>query len=208
MSRITDTRAAPARVLRLLFGLGVWVLAFGAPCAFADDSGPADGCAKGSEQESFCQRLADSYKTHLFPGEPPPSDPNAPPTAPSGYDHGRGAAPPESVPPWPSGNDNFYPCMNGLNDSNSRWNNVQHAVAIWYHKINDRWRTDTVIWYMWEAHTPNVNNPAGNAAIAAAFPAPEFNVGAPDGAQCVATVVYCYSYEWAAVNYINHQYTA
>jgi hypothetical protein len=71
-----------------------------------------------------------------------------------------------------SGNDQLYPCMNGLNDSDWRWNNVQHAVTSWYHKFNDRWHTDTEIWYMWEAHTPNVNNPAGEAAIAAAFPAP------------------------------------
>jgi len=441
-----ETRPLAARLLRVFLGLAACALALGAPCVFADDSGPADGCAKGSEQESFWQRLADSYKAHLFPPAPPAPDPNAPPAAPSGYDPDRGPAPPESIPPWPystwpmggtetigyenmtygplmdaiwcgkhgkqekesrwtiygwlepggnistsntnfnkvtgtggnfpaaysyqpdtvqldqfaiyvertpdevqkdhfdwgfrftglygtdykytfadgilsrqytqeerlygfdpvmyyvdlyypkvfdgmnvrigryisipdieaqlapnnltyshsllytvdpytqngivstiklsknwtiqaeisggndiapflahenhltpaacviwqsnSGNDELYPCMNGLNDSNWRWNNIQHAVTTWYHKFNDQWHTDTEAWYMWEAHTPNINNPAGVAAIAAAFPAPEFNIGAPDGAQCAATVVYCYSYEWAVVNYINYQYTA
>jgi hypothetical protein len=79
--------------------------------------------------------------------------------------------------------------------------------ATWYHKFNDRWHTDTEIWYMWQAHTPNVNNPAGVAASAAAFPAPQFTIGVPSGAPRNPAVVYCYSYEWAAVNFINYTYT-
>jgi Putative beta-barrel porin-2, OmpL-like. bbp2 len=107
-----------------------------------------------------------------------------------------------------SGNDELYPCMNGLNDSDWRWNNIQHAVLTWYHKFDDKWHMDTEVWYMWQAHTPNVNNPAGLAVIAAQYPAPQFNIGAPGGAQCSdAGTVYCYSYAWAAVNYINYQYT-
>ena len=50
---------------------------------------------------------------------------------------------------------------------------------------------------MWEA-----------ATIAAAFAAPQFNIGAPSGAQRKPAVVYCYSDEWAAVNYFNYTYTA
>jgi hypothetical protein len=446
MARIIGELPMAASCVRRIFGLGACLLALGAPPIFAADSGPADGCAKGSEQESFWQRLTDSYKAHLFPGDSPAPDPNAPPAAPSGYDPDRVPAPPESSTTWPyttwpiggteaigyenivygplmdaiwcgkngkkdkdsrwtvygwvepggnistsnttfnkatgtggnypaaysyapntiqldqlalyvertpdevqkdhfdwgfrftglygtdykytfsdgilssqytnkeklygfdpvmyyldlyfpkvfeglnvrigryisipdieaqlapnnityshsllytydpytqngivstfklsrnwtiqgeisggqdirpflphqnhltpalcvnwtsnSGNDAFYPCMNGFNDGNWRWNNIQHAVATWYHKFNDRWHTDTEIWYMWEAHTPNVNNPAGVAAISAAFPAPEFNIGAPAGAQCASSLVFCYSYEWAAVNYINYTYTA
>jgi hypothetical protein len=106
-----------------------------------------------------------------------------------------------------SGNDEIYPCMNGFNDGNWRWNNIQHAVATWYHKFNDKWHMDTEVWYIWQSHTPNANNPDGLAAIAARYPAPQFNIGAPFGAQCAPNVVYCYSYAWAAVNYINYQYT-
>ncbi|HWJ35060.1 MAG TPA: outer membrane beta-barrel protein [Steroidobacteraceae bacterium] len=102
-----------------------------------------------------------------------------------------------------SGNDNVYPCMNGLNDSNWRWNNVQHAVITWYHKFNSKWHMDSELWYMWQSHTPNANNPAGLAAIAQAYS--YVNVGAPSGAQCSPTVVYCYSYEWAVLNYLNYQ---
>jgi hypothetical protein len=102
-----------------------------------------------------------------------------------------------------SGKDNIYPCMNGLNDGNWRWNNLQHAVVTWYHKFNEHWHTDTEIWYMWESHTPNVNNPAGAAFVAQRYS--YVNVGAPNGAQCNPAVAFCYSYEWAAVNYVNYQ---
>jgi hypothetical protein len=107
-----------------------------------------------------------------------------------------------------SGNDEIYPCMNGLNDSDWRWNNIQHAVATWYHKFDDQWHTDTEVWYVWEAHTPNVNNAQGLAYIGEQFPAPQFNIGAPAGAQCSnPAVAFCYSYAWAFLNYLNYQYT-
>jgi Putative beta-barrel porin-2, OmpL-like. bbp2 len=102
-----------------------------------------------------------------------------------------------------SGKDSIYPCINGINDSNWRWNNVQHAVATWYHKFNSQWHMDTEAWYMWQSHTPNVNNPAGLAMIAERYP--YVKVGAPSGAICNPALVTCYSYEWAIVNYINYQ---
>ena len=106
-----------------------------------------------------------------------------------------------------SGGDTFYPCMNGLNNQKFGWNNVQHAVATWYHKFNDHWHTDTEAWYMWQTHTPDSLNPQGSAILAAMFPAPEYNIGAPAGAQCDnRALVYCTSHEWAIANYVNYQY--
>jgi hypothetical protein len=102
-----------------------------------------------------------------------------------------------------SGKDNIYPCMNGLNDGNWRWNNIQHAVATWYHKFNSKWHMDTEVWYLWESHTPNVDNPAGLAIIGERYS--YVNYGAPSGAICNPAVITCYSYAWAAVNYINYQ---
>jgi len=102
-----------------------------------------------------------------------------------------------------SGKDNIYPCMNGLNDGDWRWNNVQHAVVTWYHKFNSKWHMDTEAWYMWESHTPNVDNPGGLAVIAERYG--YIRYGAPTGAICNPLLVTCYSYEWAAVNYINYQ---
>jgi hypothetical protein len=106
-----------------------------------------------------------------------------------------------------SGKDNVYPCINGLNDGDWRWNNVQHAVVTWYHKFDSRWHMDTEAWYMWESHTPNVTNTdavfGGAAQIAARYPYARF--GAPNGAICAAALATCYSYEWSIVNYLNYQ---
>jgi hypothetical protein len=106
-----------------------------------------------------------------------------------------------------SGNDALYPCMNGINNQQFGWNNIQHAVGTWYHKINDHWHTDTEVWYMWEKNTPDSLNSQGEALLQAMFPAPEYNIGAPDGAQCTnTTLVRCKSWEWAMVNYLNYQH--
>jgi len=106
-----------------------------------------------------------------------------------------------------SGRDAIYPCMNGLNDQNFGWNNIQHAVATWYHKINEHWHVDTEAWYMWQNHTPDALNSQGAAILAAMFPAPEYNIGAPSGAQCDNVAqVYCVSHAWAFVNYLNYEH--
>jgi hypothetical protein len=107
-----------------------------------------------------------------------------------------------------SGNDNIYPCMNGLNDGKFAWNNVQHMVATWYHKINEKWSTATEGWYMWQRDTPNVNNTnpttGGAAQLAAKFPNVTF--GAPFGAQCTdPAILTCKSAEYAVVNYLEYQ---
>ncbi len=104
-----------------------------------------------------------------------------------------------------SGKDQFYPCANGVNNGRFGWNNLQPFVATWYHKFNEHWHIDTEAWYMFETHTPDVSNPQGAAALAAMFPPPEFNIGAPDGAQCNnRALLYCTSREWALVNYVNY----
>ncbi len=104
-----------------------------------------------------------------------------------------------------SGNDALYPCMNGLNSQKFGWNNVQHAVLTWYHKFDEHWHIDTEAWYMWQKDTPNILNPQGAAILAAMFPPPEYNIGAPSGAQCSNPgAVTCTSHEWAFVNYVNY----
>jgi hypothetical protein len=108
-----------------------------------------------------------------------------------------------------SGGDTVYPCMNGLNDQKYGWNNLQDPVVTWYHKINDSWHMDWELWYMWEKQTPDSLNPQGEAILAQMWPAPQFNIGAPSGAQCANVAeVYCTSHEWATVNYLNYQYDA
>jgi len=101
-----------------------------------------------------------------------------------------------------SGDDGLYPCINALNGGSWGWDNVQHTVVSWYHKFSSQWHTDTEAWYMWQSHTPNVDNPDGLALIGARYPQ---TFGAPSGAHCNPALITCYSYEWAIVNYINYQ---
>jgi hypothetical protein len=103
-----------------------------------------------------------------------------------------------------SGKDSLYPCMNGLNKGEWGWDNVQHAVLTWYHKFDSHWHMDTEAWYMWQSHTPNVENSQGVAMLAERYS--YLDVGAPFGAICNPAVAACYSYAWAVVNYINYQF--
>jgi hypothetical protein len=107
-----------------------------------------------------------------------------------------------------SGEDNIYPCINGLNNGKFAWNNIQHLVATWYHKFNDKWHMDNEVWYMWQKDVPNANNldpnVGGAAQIAARFPNTTFN--APFGALCSdPNVLTCKAGEYAFVNYLEYQ---
>jgi hypothetical protein len=107
-----------------------------------------------------------------------------------------------------SGYDNIYPCLNGLNNQQWGWNNMQMPVVTWYHKINDKWHTDTEAWYMWQKNVPNANNTnpitGGAAQIAARFPNTTF--GAPFGALCSdPNARTCIGQEFAMVNYLEYQ---
>jgi hypothetical protein len=107
-----------------------------------------------------------------------------------------------------SGYDNIYPCMNGLNNGKFAWNNLQHMVVTWYHKIDAKWSMATEAWYMWERDVPNVNNTdpttGGVAQLAARFPNTTF--GAPFGAQCTdPNILTCKAAEYAITNYLEYQ---
>src|ERR1017187_1312110 len=96
--------AARDRFRPLLYVFVTGILLSASMAAIAD-SGPADGRAKGSENEGFWKRLSDSYQRHLFPGDQPTpaADPNAPfDEEAAGYRKDL-PAPPVSNPPWPYG---------------------------------------------------------------------------------------------------------
>jgi hypothetical protein len=81
-------------------------------------------------------------------------------------------------------------------------NNITYSHSLLYtydpYKIDEHWHTDTEAWYMWERDTPDSLNAQSQAILAAMFPAPEYNIGAPSGAQCANTSdVTCTSHEWA-----------
>ncbi len=100
-----------------------------------------------------------------------------------------------------SGNDNIYPCINGINNEHYQYNNIQHLVATWYHKFNDKWHMDTEGWFMWERYTPNLNAAANGLPTNATIPN-------ANGAYCDSqTSPNCTSREWAIVNYLAYQIT-
>jgi hypothetical protein len=62
---------------------------------------------------------------------------------------------------WINGNDNIYPCANGINDGKYAYNNIQMFVNTWYHIFNKSTHMATEAYYMYEKAVPNV---AGNVS--------------------------------------------
>ena len=94
-----------------------------------------------------------------------------------------------------NGNDNLYPCVNGLNGGQYAYNNLQMFDNTWYHKFSDSWHMATEAWYMYERNVPSVSGPI------------EPEKGA-NGAFCSAGQVRCLAPEWAMVSYVEKQFSA
>jgi Putative beta-barrel porin-2, OmpL-like. bbp2/Carboxypeptidase regulatory-like domain len=95
---------------------------------------------------------------------------------------------------WRTALDNIYVCENSLNNGHYAYNNLQASYLTWYHKFSKdgSWHTDTEMWYQYEKHTPNVNNPVGETLV---------ETGA-NGAFCALTTqITCFAPEFAIVNY-------
>jgi hypothetical protein len=90
------------------------------------------------------------------------------------------------------GNDNVYPCANGINKGGYAYNNLQMFDNTWYHKFNATWHMATEAWFMYQRGVPSVYGPI----------APEKGT---NGAFCAAGQIRCFAPEWAAVNYIEKQ---
>jgi hypothetical protein len=93
------------------------------------------------------------------------------------------------------GNDNVYPCVNGLNNGKYAYNNLQMFDNTWYHKFNASWHMATEAWYMYQRDVPSVSGPL----------LPEKGT---NGAFCSAGQIRCMAPEWAMVNYVEKQLSA
>ena len=93
------------------------------------------------------------------------------------------------------GNDNVYPCVNGLNNGRYAYNNLQMFDNTWYHKFNASWHMATEAWYMYQRDVPSVSGPL----------LPEKGT---NGAFCAAGQIRCTAPEWAMVNYVEKQLSA
>jgi hypothetical protein len=109
---------------------------------------------------------------------------------------------------WNQGNDNFMPCMNGINNGQWGYNNLQWYGATYYHKFNDHWHISMESYYEYEDGVPNVNNPTitaglANGTIATPFSQLKFN--APNMAHCSnPAAIRCNAYAVGAVAYLNY----
>jgi hypothetical protein len=90
------------------------------------------------------------------------------------------------------GNDNLYPCVNGINRGNYAYNNLQMFDNTWYHKFNETWHMASEVWYMYQRGVPSVLGPL----------TPEKGT---NGAVCSAGEIRCFAPEFALVNYLEKQ---
>jgi hypothetical protein len=92
-------------------------------------------------------------------------------------------------------NNNFYLCANGINDGLYAFNNLQQYDATWYHRFSKTWHIATEVYTMYQRQVPSVNGTI----------VPEKGT---NGASCLPGEQRCLAPEWAAVNYINKQFSA
>ena len=91
-------------------------------------------------------------------------------------------------------NDNLYACANGINDGEYAYNNVQQYDLTWYHRFNKHWHIASEAWYMYQRDVPSTNGTI----------APEKGTY---GATCLPGEQRCTAPEWAAVNYIQREFS-
>jgi hypothetical protein len=111
---------------------------------------------------------------------------------------------------WNDGNDNIYPCMDGINNGNWGYNNLQWYGFTYYHKFNDKWHIAFEFYDLHQNNVANLNNPVAAAALAAGgtpFSPQYMQYNAPNAAQCSASSLTCTATAIGTVAYINYQYS-
>jgi hypothetical protein len=59
---------------------------------------------------------------------------------------------------WNNGWDAFYPCVNGINNAEWGYNNLQWHGFTYYHRFNDKWHIDFEAYEQDEKGVPNLRN--------------------------------------------------
>jgi hypothetical protein len=96
--------------------------------------------------------------------------------------------------------DSFFVCANALNNGQYGYNNLQWYGGTYYHKFNEKWHISMEYWHMHQRDTPDFNQ--GGVS-----PFPAYWKNAPFGAVCPPGQAYCTSKEWAALAYLNYQFS-
>ncbi len=112
---------------------------------------------------------------------------------------------------WNNGNDDIYPCMDGINNGQWGYNNLQWYGFTFYHKFDDKWHLSFEAYDLHQNNVPNINNPTAAAAIAAGgtpFSPQYVPFNAPGAAQCNNTSdLTCTAQAIGTVAYLNYQFS-
>jgi len=112
---------------------------------------------------------------------------------------------------WNNGNDDFYPCMDGINNGEWGYNNLQWYGFTYYHKFDDKWHISFEAYDLHQNNVPNINNPIAATAIAnggTPFSPQYIHFNAPNAAQCNNTSdLTCTATAIGTVAYLNYQFS-
>jgi Putative beta-barrel porin-2, OmpL-like. bbp2 len=110
---------------------------------------------------------------------------------------------------WNDGKDTFYPCMDGINNGQWGYNNLQWYGFTYYHKFNDQWHISYEIYDLHQNNVPNQNNPVVQNIVAnGGTPFAHFAFNAPNMAQCNNTSdLTCTATAVGTVAYLNYQFS-
>jgi hypothetical protein len=115
---------------------------------------------------------------------------------------------------WDNGNNDIYPCADGINGGEWGYNNLQWYGSTFYHKFNDQWHISYEIYDVQEHGVPNARNPevtglaGGGIFDNGGTPfSPQYTpFNAPDLAQCHnTTLLKCGAEDIGTVAYLNYE---
>ena len=107
-----------------------------------------------------------------------------------------------------SGNDSFYPCIDGINNGAWGYNNIQWHGFTYYHKFNEYWHLAFEAYWISENGIPNLRNPNAQAIVAAGgtpFSPQYVTFNPPNQAYCAsATALSCTGNAYGVTAYLNY----
>jgi hypothetical protein len=161
------------------------------------------------ERNLYTQAAAQAYLNANFPGA------TAPATNPL-YPESKFRKDPGNQPSltacirytWNGGWDNIYPCIDGINNAEWGYNNIQWHGFTYYHRFNDQWHIDFEAYYLDEHDVPNNRNPITLATLAAGgtpFSPQYVPLNGPNIVYCsTASQLTCNVYAIGVLTYINY----
>jgi hypothetical protein len=109
---------------------------------------------------------------------------------------------------WNDGWDTFYPCIDGINNGQWGYNNIQWHGFTYYHRFNDQWHFDFEAYYLSENGVLNNRNPIALAtfAVGGTWNSPQYIPRNPSNiVYCAtATQLTCDVYAIGVVGYLNY----